>query len=148
MHLKWGAILHDIGKLGVPDNILMKKDTLTDDEIEVVKKHTVIGAKFIETLDFLKKAKDASLYHHEHYDGSGYPKGLKGEQIPMDARIVALADVYDAMTSQRPYRKAISEEEVDTMIKENAGSQFDPQIVKAFFEIKDKIVEIKKKYIG
>jgi len=148
VHLKWGAILHDIGKLGVPDNILMKKDTLTDDEIEVVKKHTVIGAKFIETLDFLKKAKDASLYHHEHYDGSGYPKGLKGEQIPMDARIVALADVYDAMTSQRPYRKAISEEEVDTMIKENAGSQFDPQIVKAFFEIKDKIVEIKKKYIG
>ncbi len=148
VHLKWGAILHDIGKIGVPDNILMKKDTLTDDEIEVVKKHTVIGAKFIETLDFLKKAKDASMYHHEHYDGSGYPKGLKGEQIPMDARIVALADVYDAMTSQRPYRKAISEEEVDTMIKENAGSQFDPQIVKAFFEIKDKIMEIKKKYIG
>ncbi len=148
VHLKWGAILHDIGKLGVPDNILMKKDALTDDEIETVKKHTTIGAKFIETLDFLKKAKDASMYHHEHYDGSGYPKGLKGEQIPMDARIVALADVYDAMTSQRPYRKAVSEEEVDTMIKENAGSQFDPQIVKAFFEIKDKIMEIRKKYIG
>lgn len=147
VHLKWGAILHDIGKLGVPDNILMKKEALTDDEIEVVKKHTLIGAKFVETLDFLKKAKDASLYHHEHYDGRGYPKGLKGEQIPMDARIVALADVYDAMTSQRPYRKAISEEEVDKIIKDNAGMQFDPQVVKAFFGIKDKIMEIKQKYI-
>ena len=147
VHLKWGAILHDIGKLGVPDNILMKRDALNDVEIEVVKKHTVIGAKFIETLDFLKKAKDASMYHHEHYNGGGYPEGLKGEQIPMDARIVALADVYDAMTSQRPYRQALSDEDVDKLIRKNAGLQFDPRVVAAFFDIKDKILAIKKKYI-
>lgn len=148
VYLEWGAILHDIGKLGIPDSILLKKGLLDDKEIELIKEHTVIGAKFIESLDFLKKAKDVTLYHHERYDGTGYPKRLKGKQIPLDARIVALADVYDAMTSQRPYRKAISQEEVDKMIKENAGSQFDPQVVKAFFEIKDKIMEIKKKYIG
>lgn len=135
------AMLHDIGKIGIPDAILNKPTKLEDNEWEVMKQHTIIGYKILSTVDnpLFKMASNIALYHHENWDGSGYPKGLKGEEIPLEARIVALVDVYDALSTDRVYRKAWSEEKVLKYIKELNGKKFDPNIVEIFLNNYDEI---------
>jgi len=133
--LKHAAMLHDLGKIGIPDEILLKKGKLTDAEYEIIRKHPQIGAEIIRHIHFLKDVAPIVLYHHERFDGFGYCAGLKGKEIPLGARIIAIADVYQALTSDRPYRKAYSIPEAIKIIKEGSGTQFDPEIVKVFFEI-------------
>ncbi len=139
-----GALIHDIGKIGIPDGILLKPGKLTDYEYKIIKTHPVIGKNILEPLKKnFGKIIDITYYHHERYDGNGYPEGLKGEEIPLEVRIVAVADSFDAMTSDRAYRKGMSiKEGVKELIK-NKGRQFDPQIVDCF--ITD-ISEIEKIY--
>ncbi len=132
------AMLHDIGKLGISDEILLKPGKLTVEEYEEVKKHPVIGADIISVAGFLKDIVPIILSHHEHWDGRGYPRGLKGEEIPLGARIVAVVDVYEAVTSDRPYHKAIPKEEAIQILREGMGTQFDPQVVKIFIDILEK----------
>jgi HD-GYP domain-containing protein (c-di-GMP phosphodiesterase class II) len=146
--LEISSILHDIGKVGIEDRILLKKGKLTNEEFEKIKMHPVIGGQVIESINkkiqdknFLKLAYQIIVYHHERWDGTGYPKGLKGSQIPLSARIVALVDVYDALISERVYKKALSHEEsVKIIISEN-GKYFDPLLIKIFKEIN---IEFKK----
>lgn len=123
------AELHDIGKIGVPDEILNKKDPLTDEEWERVKAHSEIGYSIVEKSNELIKIADIILYHHERWDGGGYPYNLKGEEIPLGARIIAICDAIDAMNSNRPYRKGLTFEESYKEIIKNRGIQFDPFIV-------------------
>lgn len=130
-----GALLHDIGKIGIPELILRKAGPLTAAEKEVVKEHPLIGYELLEEFQFLKKPVQIVLYHHESYDGSGYPYGLVREEIPLEARIFAMADTLDAITSDRPYRKAKSFEEASFEIEKGRGSQFDPLVVDAFFSV-------------
>lgn len=133
--IEYAAILHDIGKIGIEDHILGKKDKLTDQEYEKVKQHPVIGAKIIGSIEFLKKCSNAVLHHHERYDGKGYPDGLKGEKISKCARLLAIVDSYDAMNSDRPYRKKLSEPEILNELDTQAGKQFDPEMVKVFISL-------------
>ncbi len=144
--LKYASPLHDIGKLGIPDQILLKPGALTKEEWEIMKLHTVIGAQILSgsKIKYLKAAEKIALYHHERWDGTGYPKGLKGEKIPLFARITAIADVFDALTTDRPYRKALSIEEAFEIIKKQRGTHFDPLIVDTFFKIKEEILSIKE----
>ena len=132
------AILHDLGKVGISEKILLKKSKLTTKEFEEIKKHPQIGVDIIRPIQFLHSIIPLMLYHHERWDGKGYPTGLKGEDIPIGARVIAIADVFQALTSDRPYRKAYSEEKAVKIIKEGSGTQFDPKIVKAFFEVLEK----------
>lgn len=147
------APLHDVGKVGIPDNILLKPGKLTDEEFEVMKGHPEIGAKALSMAEkqlgsnsFLKLAKEISLTHHEKWNGSGYPKGLKEQEIPISGRLMALADVYDALISERVYKKAFSHEKAKSIILEGNGSHFDPEIVEAFLAIEDEFVAIADKY--
>ncbi len=134
--LRYASILHDIGKVSIDTSILNKPGPLTEEEWKQIVRHPVIGSKIIKRIGFLDDLIPVILHHHEKYGGGGYPDStLKGSQIPLEARILAIADAYEAMTSDRPYRKALSEEEVMEELKRNAGSQFDPQIVKMFLEI-------------
>jgi len=133
--VRQAAILHDLGKVGISEKILLKKSKLTKKEFEEIKKHPQIGVDIIRPIQFLHSIIPLILYHHERWDGKGYPTGLKGEDIPIGARIIAIADVYQALTSDRPYRKAYSEDKAIRIIKEGSGTQFDPRIVDAFFEI-------------
>ncbi|OYT69641.1 MAG: two-component system response regulator [Armatimonadetes bacterium CP1_7O] len=130
-----GALLHDIGKIGVPDSILYKPGPLTPEEWEIMKQHPVIGYRMCMKVDELRSAAPIVLHHHERWDGGGYPYGLAGEAIPLGARIFAIADTLDAMTSDRPYRKALSFAEAREEIIRCAGKQFDPEMVKLFLEI-------------
>ncbi|OHD77650.1 MAG: hypothetical protein A2355_14135 [Spirochaetes bacterium RIFOXYB1_FULL_32_8] len=146
------SILHDIGKIGISDNILKKPGKLTFDEFEVMKTHSVIGGEILENaykhytnFNFLKVGKDIALYHHEKWNGTGYPLGLKGEEIPVAARIVAIVDVFDALVSKRIYKVAYSKADTFTIIKEERGRHFDPYIFDVFFEYKDKFIEIGKR---
>lgn len=134
-NVRRAAMLHDIGKLGISDAILLKPGKLTPEEFEIVKKHPVIGADIISVAGFLKDIVPYILSHHEHYDGMGYPRGLKGEEIPLGARIIAVADVYEAVTSDRPYHKAVSKEEAVKIIKEGMGTQFDGNVAKVFLDV-------------
>ena len=136
------APMHDLGKIKIPDSILNKPGKLTSEEYEVMKKHAVYGADFIQksmkNVDddtYLSVAVNIAKYHHERYDGTGYPENLKGEQIPLEARIMALADVYDALVSKRPYKEAYSKEKAMEIIKEGIGTQFDPELAPIFLEI-------------
>lgn len=138
--IKHGCIIHDIGKIGIDVNIINKSSKLSTAERERIKEHPRLGAQIIEGVDFLEKAKDIILYHHERYDGKGYPKGLKGEEIPISARIVTLVDSFDAMASTRPYRKKFNSQEIISRIKAESGKQFDPNVVEAFMKIKDKLL--------
>ena len=134
-NVRRAAMLHDIGKLGISDAILLKPGKLTPEEFEIVKKHPVIGADIISVAGFLKEIVPLILCHHERYDGTGYPRGLKGEEIPLGARIIAVVDVYEAVTSDRPYHKAMSKAEAINILKEGAGTQFDANIVEIFLEV-------------
>jgi putative nucleotidyltransferase with HDIG domain len=127
--IEHAASIHDIGKIGIEENILRKNGRLTAEEYEEMKKHPAIGVRIVQSVPFLEDAIPVILYHHERYDGKGYPEGIKGEQIPLSARIVIVADAIDAMMSVRPYRSALTMEKVFNELKENAGTQFDPEIV-------------------
>jgi putative nucleotidyltransferase with HDIG domain len=131
--LRVGALLHDIGKIGIPDAVLLKDGRLTDDEFATIKKHPEIGVRILERIGPFSEFLGAVGLHHENHDGSGYPHGLRGEEIPLDARIVHVADAYDAMTSNRPYRQRMPEDKVRRIIQECSGTQFDPAAVAAFF---------------
>lgn len=134
IHIRRGALLHDIGKLGVPDSILLKPGPLTEEETRFMRKHTQFAYELIYPIEYLRPALDIPTTHHEKWDGTGYPRGLKGEEIPLAARIFAIADVYDALTSDRPYRAAWSKEKAIQYIQEQSGSHFDPQIVSIFLQ--------------
>jgi putative two-component system response regulator len=146
-NLLYTAPMHDVGKIGIPDYILLKPGKLHDKEWEIMKQHTIIGAQILGGSDgkFNKLAQTIALSHHEKWDGSGYPKGLKGSKIPLVGRIAAIADVFDALTSRRPYRmKPFSLEEAFNYIKEERGRHFDPEAVDAFFAATDEILLIKE----
>jgi PAS domain S-box-containing protein/putative nucleotidyltransferase with HDIG domain len=133
--IRQGALLHDIGKMGVPDTILLKPGPLTDEEWEIMKKHPIFAVDLLSPIQYLKPALDIPYNHHENWDGSGYPRGLKGEQIPLAARLFAMIDVYDALTSDRPYRKAWTKEAALLYIKEQSGIKFDPALVPHFLKM-------------
>ena len=131
-HIRWGALLHDIGKMGIPDNILLKPDKLTDEEWERMKQHPVFALEMLSPIAYLKSALDIPYCHHEKWDGTGYPRGLKGDVIPLAARLFAIVDVWDALRSDRPYRKAWSVEKTVEHIRSFSGTHFDPQVVEHF----------------
>lgn len=133
--LELAGHLHDVGKIGVPDAVLNKPGKLTVEEFEMMKAHPEIGEQIIRGIDFLEALVPYVLYHHERYDGKGYPKGLSGEAIPIEGRLLAVADTFDAMTSSRPYRKQLDPERAIEEIKRCSGTQFDPNIVVVFLEI-------------
>ncbi|GAB4477077.1 MAG: hypothetical protein Kow0088_15490 [Anaerolineales bacterium] len=135
IHIRRGSLLHDIGKMGISDKILHKAGPLTEAEWEIMKQHPVFAYHLLQPIHFLQKALDIPYCHHEHWDGSGYPQGLRGEQIPLAARIFAVVDVYDALCSDRPYRKAWSKEAALAYVKDQAGKLFDPRVVEAFLEM-------------
>jgi PAS domain S-box-containing protein/putative nucleotidyltransferase with HDIG domain len=135
IHIQRGALLHDIGKMGVPDSVLLKRGPLSDEERKLIEQHTVYAYELLSPIDFLRPAIDIPYAHHERWDGTGYPRGIAGEEIPLAARIFAIVDVYDALTSERPYRPAWSREDTLDYIREHAGSQFDPALVEAFFDM-------------
>lgn len=139
--IKTAALLHDIGKVGINDSILKKPLSLSFEEYEIIKTHVVIGVEILEGVDFLKDITQIIKQHHERYDGKGYPCGLKENEICVEAAILALADVYDAMTSDRTYRQAMSKEEATQEIKVNAGTQFNPELAKCFIEILENLSE-------
>ncbi len=135
VHIKRGALLHDMGKLGVPDHILLKSEDLTDEEWEIMRKHPEFAYEMLSSIGYLKPALNIPYCHHEKWDGSGYPRGLKGDRIPLEARIFAVVDVWDALRSDRPYRKAWSIEKAKQHILEQTGSQFDPKVVEYFLKL-------------
>jgi putative nucleotidyltransferase with HDIG domain len=131
-HVRRGALLHDIGKMGIPDSILLKPGPLTDEEWVIMKMHPVYAVELLSPIEYLRPALDIPYCHHEKWDGSGYPRGLSGEQIPLAARIFALVDVWDALRSDRPYRAAWTLERVREHVRAGSGSHFDPAVVEAF----------------
>jgi HD-GYP domain-containing protein (c-di-GMP phosphodiesterase class II) len=133
--LGYGFFLHDIGKVGIPEQILCKPAPLSDNEWTVMRNHPVIGAQIVAPIAFLSGAVDLIRHHHERFDGTGYPDGLRGEEIPLEARIFSVADSFDAMTSDRPYRGPIGIERALEEIRSGAGSQFDPEVVRAFVNL-------------
>jgi putative two-component system response regulator len=146
--------LHDIGKVAVPDSILLKPGKLTPEEFEVMKRHTLYGGETLETVaharpeaQFLTMAQQIALTHHERFDGAGYPHGLKGEEIPLAGRIVALADVYDALTSKRVYKPAFSHETARSIILEGSGTHFDPRIVQAFLRREQEFIAVRQQFL-
>jgi len=135
IHVRRGAILHDIGKIGVPDTILLKEGALTPEEWQIIRQHPVFAYEVLRSIRFLQPALDIPYCHHEKWDGSGYPRGLKGEEIPLAARIFAVVDVWDALTSDRPYRKAWSPAEAREYLQSQAGKHFDPRVVDVFLQL-------------
>jgi putative two-component system response regulator len=140
--LLYASPMHDIGKIGIPDAILKKPGKLDDAEFAIMKTHTVIGASILKdgTADFMKMAEGITISHHEKWNGAGYPNGIKGTDIPLEGRIVAMADVFDALTSERPYKKPFPPEKAFAIISEGKGTHFDPDVVDAFFDIKEEIL--------
>jgi putative two-component system response regulator len=145
--------LHDIGKVGILDNVLLKAGPLDDEEWKLMKQHPIIGAETLRAVDsqhpgneFIKTGIAIALYHHEKWDGSGYPHGLKGTDIPLEARILALGDVYDALTSKRCYKEAFSHEKSREIIMQSNDAHFDPAIVDAFLNIEDEFIRIRSFY--
>lgn len=147
-HVARAAFLHDIGKMGIPDAILLKPTKLAEEERHIMRRHCEIGYEVLRRIPFLREAAEIVMAHQEHYDGSGYPRGLKGEQIPLGARIFSIADTLDAMTSDRPYRKAVSLEAAKREIQAHAGTQFDPKIVEIFLSLPDTLWEELRRNIG
>lgn len=145
----YASPMHDVGKIGIPDRILLKPGKLDPGEWEIMKRHTVWGAEILSgsKSQLLETARIIALTHHEKWDGSGYPNGLSGEEIPIFGRICAIADVFDALTSERIYKPAYSNEEAFAIIMEGKGKHFDPQVVDAFFASLDEILEVQRKYV-
>jgi putative nucleotidyltransferase with HDIG domain len=137
VHVQRGALLHDIGKMGTPDPILLKPGPLTDAEWAIMRQHPTIAFELLLPIVYLRPALDIPYSHHEKWDGTGYPRGLKGEQIPLPARIFAIVDVWDALRSTRPYRGAWPEDKVRENLKEQSGKRFDPKVVEAFLNLLD-----------
>jgi putative nucleotidyltransferase with HDIG domain len=135
VHVKRGALLHDIGKMGIPDNILLKPGPLTNEEWEIMKRHPQYAYEMLYPIEYLRTALDIPYCHHEKWDGTGYPKGLKGEEIPLAARIFAVVDVWDALSSDRPYRPAWQKEMILEHIRSLVGSHFDPKVVEIFLKM-------------
>jgi putative two-component system response regulator len=135
IHVRRGALLHDMGKLGIPDAILLKPGKLTDEEWEFMRRHPQLAFEMLNPIEYLRPAMDIPYCHHEKWDGTGYPRGLKGDQIPLAARLFAVVDVWDALTSDRPYRPAWSQEKVLEYLREQSGKHFDPQVLTAFLEM-------------
>jgi len=155
MELYKTAPLHDIGKVGIPDKILLKPGKLDFEEFEIMKKHATFGVEALshnlkngQAPSFIKTAIEIAATHHEWFDGSGYPNGLKGKDIPLSGRLMAIVDVYDALTSKRVYKPAFEHSYALELIDKESGTHFDPEIVDAFMEIQDKILEISQKYIA
>ena len=142
------APMHDVGKMGTPDHILLKPGRLDEDEMKIMRMHAEIGAKILEgsASQLLQTAAMIAITHHEKFDGSGYPKGLKGDEIPLFGRIVAVADVFDALTSERPYKPAWELERASSFLRDNAGTHFDLQCVEAFFRNWDEVLAIRAEY--
>ena len=140
--------MHDIGKIGIPDSVLLKPGKLDDDEWNIMRTHPQLGASIIGDHDneLMQMSKEIALSHHEKWDGSGYPNGLKGEEIPLSGRIVAVADVFDALTTERPYKKAWAVSDAVKFIDENSGIHFDPDLVLLFHEVMPEILDIKEQY--
>lgn len=145
VQLRRGAILHDIGKLGIPDTILLKPSFLTEEERDIMRRHPLYAREWLSRIPYLRQAMDIPSYHHEHWDGSGYPYGLRGEQIPLGARIFSVVDVWDALSTDRPYRKAWPREKVLQYIRAQSGTQFDPLVVKVFLQNIERIEKILEK---
>ena len=148
------SILHDIGKVGIPDAVLLKPEKLTDEEFAIIKRHTLLGGDAIKAIEsqiegqsFLKMGRDIAYNHHEKWDGSGYPAGLSGENIPLAARIVALADVYDALTTERFYKRAYTHEKSRQIIVDLKSTHFDPEIVNVFLRLEAKFDEIREELL-
>jgi putative two-component system response regulator len=148
------APLHDIGKVGVSDQILLKPGKLTEQEFELMKQHTTFGRdaifaaeKKLGEMSFLRFAREIAYTHHERWDGAGYPEGLRGEQIPVPGRLMAVADTYDALTSKRVYKSQVSHDEAVKIIIESKGSQFDPTVVDAFLAVKDDFRQVALRYV-
>jgi putative nucleotidyltransferase with HDIG domain len=135
--VEFGFLLHDIGKVAVPDAILFKPGPLTDDEWAQIRKHPEVGSQILRHIDFLDEAKSVVVHHHERWDGGGYPLGLAGESIPIHARVFTVADTLDALTTERPYRTAVSWAHARRVICEESGTQFDPAIVTAYESVPD-----------
>jgi putative nucleotidyltransferase with HDIG domain len=133
--LRIGGPLHDIGKLGVSDDVLGKKARLDEDEFAQIREHPKIGARLLLRVAAFREALPYVLYHHERWDGEGYPSGRAGEEIPVEARVLAIADAFDAMTSDRPYRQALTREQALAEVERCAGTQFDPEIARIFLEV-------------
>lgn len=136
--VRYATILHDIGKIGVSDQILSKNGPLNEKEWDEIKKHSIIGAEILTQINSFSEPSKLIYHHHERYNGGGYPNGLKGEEIPLGSRIIAVVDAYDAMISRRPYREAMSREEAIAELKKNAGKQFDKKVVEAFLKVLDR----------
>jgi HD-GYP domain-containing protein (c-di-GMP phosphodiesterase class II) len=134
LSLKFGALLHDIGKLAIPDAILIKPGKLDEAEMAHMRRHPEIGRELMEQVDFLRRATDIPYAHHERWDGTGYPRGLRGEEIPLAARIFSIVDVWDALSFPRVYKPAWPEPEVLAYLRDAAGSQLDPQLVQLFLD--------------
>lgn len=141
MEMKWlkiSAVLHDIGKIGIDDQILRKPERLNPEEYNAIKQHADMGAEIIDHIKQLRNIIPGVKYHHEQLDGTGYPEGLKGEKIPIIAKIVSVADTYDAMTTDRPYRRALSKEMAIKELRRCSGTQFDQEVVEAFIKAYEK----------
>jgi putative nucleotidyltransferase with HDIG domain len=138
IHLRRGALLHDIGKMAIPDTILQKPGPLTEEEWKEMRRHPEYALQMLYSIAYLRPALEIPYSHHEHWDGSGYPRGLKGEDIPIAARIFSIVDVWDALLSNRPYRRGCTEESVLEYIRKHAGIYFDPKLVDAFLDLYEK----------
>ena len=139
VHVRKGALLHDIGKMGIPDNILLKPGPLTEEEWRIMRQHPVYAYEMLSPIAYLRPALDIPYCHHEKWDGTGYPRGLKGEQIPLPARIFSLVDVWDALRSDRPYRNAWPREKAREHISSLAGTHFEKTIVELFLNMEIQI---------
>jgi putative nucleotidyltransferase with HDIG domain len=135
VNVRRGALLHDIGKLALPDSLLLKEGPLTDEDWVLMRQHPTLAYQILLPIEYLRPVMDIPYCHHEKWDGTGYPRGLKGPQIPLAARVFAVVDVWDALTHKRIYRDAISEEEALAYIRSQSGVHFDPQVVETFLEL-------------
>ena len=142
------GLLHDIGKIGIRDDVLTKRGPLTDEELKHIQQHPVIGHRILTDLQAMSHLLPGVLYHHERYDGLGYPEGLKGDSIPLLARILAVADTFDAMNTSRPYRVALPLERIDQVLREGAGVQWDPLVIDAYFRCRERLIAICQRGLG